>query len=365
MQSSTADLHFCRELLRGGSRTFFAASFLLPPRVRKPATALYAFCRLADDAVDLSDKPSAALRMFRQRLSRIYAGEPDDHPVDRAFCNVVHEFGVPEEVPHALLEGLQWDLESRTYETIDDLCGYAVRVAGTVGVMMAVLMGVRIREQLSRACDLGIAMQLTNIARDVGEDARNGRMYLPSNWVREAGVDPDKWIKAPEYCPQLAEVVERLLAYAEGLYDSAKVGVEALPRSCRPGIESARILYREIGRKIIRDGLNVVERRSVVGPRRKAVLVAGALSGRDRTTGSKGASTAALGSFLADAVVRTQPIGSGRTSSHEWWDIHAGAVAALDLCLQLELRDRAATQSGLHNNDDDLFQNSSICAERS
>jgi 15-cis-phytoene synthase len=101
---------------------------------------------------------------------------------------------LPRELPAALLEGFAWDAAGRYYETIDELHDYCARVAGSVGAMMALIMGVKNKQVLARACELGNAMQLTNIARDVGEDARNGRLYLPRSWMREAGIDPQAWL---------------------------------------------------------------------------------------------------------------------------------------------------------------------------
>ena len=174
-----ADMDACRALLKGGSRTFHAASKVLPRKVSDPAIALYAFCRLADDAVDLGDNRAAAVERLKERLDRAYRGQPMDQAADRAFADVVARFSIPREVPEALLEGLAWDAEGRRYETLPELCAYAARVAGTVGTMMTLVMGQRAPEIVARACDLGVAMQLTNIARDVGEDARAGRLYLP------------------------------------------------------------------------------------------------------------------------------------------------------------------------------------------
>ena len=175
----SADMAACRALLKGGSRTFHAASKVLPRRVSDPAIALYAFCRLADDAVDLGDNRAAAVERLKERLDRAYRGQPMDQAADRAFADVVARFSIPREVPEALLEGLAWDAEGRRYETLPELYAYAARVAGTVGAMMTLVMGQRTPEIVARACDLGVAMQLTNIARDVGEDARAGRLYLP------------------------------------------------------------------------------------------------------------------------------------------------------------------------------------------
>lgn len=271
--AAAADIAACRGLLRHGSRSFFAASLLLPRSLRDPASALYAFCRLADDAVDLEGGPAEAVADLRDRLARAYAGTPRALPADRALAAVVARFDVPRALPEGLIEGFEWDARGRAYETLDELQDYAARVAGTVGAMMAVLMGVRSPEGVARACDLGVAMQLSNIARDVGEDARMGRLYLPRQWLCEAGIDPDAWLAEPRFSPALGAVVGRLLDAAEALYRRVDAGVAQLPLSCRPGINAARFLYRDIGLEVARRGLDSVAARATVSPSRKAWLL--------------------------------------------------------------------------------------------
>ncbi len=272
--TTRADIDACRELLRGGSRTFFAASLVLPRKVSEPAIALYAFCRLADDAVDLGHDRKAAVVRLQDRLDSICRGQPLPMPADRAFADVMSRFAIPRELPQALLEGLAWDAQGRRYETLSDLCDYAARVAGTVGAMMTLVMGQRTPEIAARACDLGVAMQLTNIARDVGEDARAGRLYLPQQWMREAGIDPDQWLANPLFSREIAAIVQRLLETADALYHRATYGIENLPASCRPGIYAARALYAEIGRELERNGMNSVSTRAVVSTKRKLAVLA-------------------------------------------------------------------------------------------
>jgi len=274
----TRDLADCRRLMRGGSRSFFTASLMLPPRVRAPATALYAFCRVADDAIDDSAEPQRAIQALHRRLDAVYAGSPGPELADRALACVVQAHALPRALLDALLEGFAWDVEGRRYETIEDLHAYGARVAGTVGAMMAVVMETREREALARACELGVAMQLTNIARDVGEDARRGRIYLPRAWMREAGLDPEAWLVRPSFGPELAAVVDRLLAEADRLYRRAECGVPLLPRDCRVGIQAARLVYAEIGHALAAAGLDSVSRRTVVPRARQLRLVAQAAS---------------------------------------------------------------------------------------
>ena len=307
------DLDACRTLLRGGSRTFYAASLLLPSRVRDPAIALYAFCRVADDAVDLAQEDglstataaARALARLHTRLERVYAGNPLPQPADRAFADVVKRFAIPMTLPLALLEGFEWDTNGRRYETVEDLQAYAVRVAGTVGAMMALLMEVRTPEALARACDLGIGMQLTNIARDVGEDARAGRLYLPLAWLQEEGIHPEAWMANPQFDPRIARVVARLLAAADEAYQRARDGVSALPADCRPGIDAAGRLYAEIGRQVERQQLDSVSTRAVVSGGRKLRVALPALTAVVRRAGAGRAQPAIRAAqFLINAVMQ-------------------------------------------------------------
>lgn len=267
------DIVACRQLLRGGSKTFFAASKVLPRAVGDPATALYAFCRQADDAIDDPGRRVDAVEVLHERLDRIYAGTPDDNPVDRALAGVVAHFAIPRALPEALLEGLAWDAQGRRYETLSDVLAYAVRVAGTVGVMMSLLMLRRDPETIGRACDLGIAMQLTNIARDVGEDARAGRLYLPRQWMCEAGLDVEIWRAAPLFDDRIGRVTARLLAVADVFYARAAAGIADLPWTCRPGIHAARLIYAEIGREVARAEFDSLSQRAFVSTARKLQLL--------------------------------------------------------------------------------------------
>ena len=267
------DLAACEELMRGGSKSFFAASSLLPQRVRMPAIALYAFCRVADDAIDEHNDDPLATQKLQKRLEAIYDGQPEAIIEDRAMAMVAHRYGLPRELPEALLEGFAWDAAERHYDTIEDLHHYCARVAGSVGAMMAMIMGITNPHALARACELGNAMQLTNIARDVGEDARNGRLYLPRSWMRQAGIDPHTWLADPQFTPALGDVVGRLLLEADRLYQRGSSGIAALPRDCRSAILAASTIYAEIGRVIAERQMNSIDGRAVVGNTRKLTLL--------------------------------------------------------------------------------------------
>jgi 15-cis-phytoene synthase len=333
-----SDIEFCRDLLRGGSRTFFAASLVLPRSISDRAIALYAFCRLADDEVDLGGDGADAVARLDRRLAAIYAGQPGSSPADRCFADVVARFAIPRELPEALLEGLTWDTQSRRYESLGDLIAYAVRVAGTVGAMMSLIMERRDPAVVARACDLGLAMQLTNIVRDIGEDARQGRLYLPLQWMREAGLDPDDWLADPRFDRRIGEIARRLLAIADTFYSRAGAGIAALPGACRPGIHAARLIYAEIGREVERASLDSVSRRAVVPSARKLRLLGKAMAASFASRKVLTDPVQPEAVYLVDAVAAT-PI-SRAPSAEPRRSLTDRAVWVLDLFERLERRDQ-------------------------
>jgi phytoene synthase len=336
---ATEDDHVhCAALLRDGSRTFQAASLALPAETRRAATALYAFCRIADDAIDSGLHGRDALCQMRSRLDAIYSGTPSDFAADRAFADVVHRHGIPRALPEGLLEGFEWDLAGRRYRALGELNAYAARVAGTVGAMMTLVMGGRAAAVVARACELGVAMQLTNIARDVGEDARMGRLYLPLDWLAEEGIDGEAWLQAPRHTDALGAVTDRLLRYADHLYERSASGIAELPVSCRPAMHAARLLYREIGHEVRRRGLDSVGGRAVVPWTRKSQMLAAAAWAAARPVRDMPAEMLEETRFLVDAVVAATPAaGQGETPA----GIEGRVVWLIDLFLRLEDRDRS------------------------
>lgn len=330
-EPDAADLAACNRLLRAGSKSFHAASMLLPREIRGPATALYAFCRLADDAIDEGPGDAETVAALERRVAAAYAGRPYDSPADRAFAATVRRFSLPRAVPLALIEGFAWDARGARYETFADLCDYAARVAGSVGVMMTTVMERRQPQVLARAADLGVAMQLTNIARDVGEDARKGRLYLPLAWLREAGIDPDAFMADPVFTPSLGGVVARLLDEAGRLYVRADAGIAALPVGCRAGIRAARLIYAEIGHEVVRAGHDSVSRRAVVGKRRKLALLARALIAGAPQAAQLMLPPLPANAYLVAAVAgATHPLrATTRIESVPWWNVTRRAAAVI------------------------------------
>jgi 15-cis-phytoene synthase len=276
-RAAEADLEACRAILARGSKSFAAAARLLPGAVRDRSAAVYAFCRVADDAVDEGADPEGAVDGLAARLDRIYAGRPDPDPVDRSLCRVVEATALPRAPFDGLLEGFSWDARGRAYPDLSSVRAYGVRVAGTVGVLMSALMDRRAPHTLARACDLGVAMQLTNIARDVAADAEAGRVYLPLDWLAEAGVDPGDLLARRHDDAALAAAVRRLLDEAARLYARARAGITELPVGSRVAICAAALIYADIGDRIRRAGYRTDAGRAVVPGWRKTILVARAL----------------------------------------------------------------------------------------
>ena len=187
---------------------------------------------------------------------------------------MVEDFDMPAALPEALLEGLAWDAMEHRYASLSDLRSYCARVASAVGAMMCVLMRVRDADALARACDLGVAMQLTNIARDVGEDARAGRIYLPLDWIHAEGLDPQSVLSATQASPELRRMVKKLLSEAQALYARSEVGVAALPLNARTGIYAARYIYAAIGQAVTRNHYDSITHRGRTNRAQKMALLA-------------------------------------------------------------------------------------------
>ena len=273
------------ELIQKGSKSFAMAAKLLPRDVRYDAMMLYAWCRHCDDVIDdqilgfaretaSTETPAERLEQLREKTKRALQGDGHE-PVFIALGRVARKHGIPERHPMELLNGFDMDVNGRVYETLDDTLDYCYHVAGVVGVMMAMIMGVRERPTLNRASDLGIAFQLTNISRDVVEDAKGGRCYLPREWLREAGIDGAD-LSDPQHRLAVFQVTRKLLQEADEYYRSALFGMQRLPLGAAVGIGCARRVYRDIGRIVANRGESAWDGRAIVGRSRKA---AAAISG--------------------------------------------------------------------------------------
>lgn len=277
-----------------GSQSFAAAARLMPPGIRDDTVMLYAWCRHADDLIDgqeLGDSPQIIAdprgRLQALRAETLAALEGDG-PVSAPFAAlraVARRHDFPQRWPLDLVQGFAMDVEERRYRTLDDVLEYSYHVAGVVGVMMARIMGVRDAHVLDRACDLGLAFQLTNIARDVMDDHAVGRCYLPADWLDQAGAR----VEGPIPSLELYGVILRLMDAAEPYYASARVGLGALPPRCAWSIAAALRIYHAIGTRIRKGGPQAYRHRiSTSKPAKIALVARGGLDlGRSRLPGAR------------------------------------------------------------------------------
>jgi phytoene synthase len=268
-------LAHCEASIARHSRSFTLASRLLPRAARQEAAVVYAWCRRADDAIDLcapAQQPTA-LAVLREELRQLYAGAPQSDLVLSAFQEVTERRGIPFEYPHELLLGMQMDATGQHYASWDDLLVYCYRVASTVGLMMCHVMGVSDAAALRPAAHLGIAMQLTNICRDVLEDWERGRLYLPAEVLARHGIGEltcTPGSPLPDAAASACRgVLEELLAVADRYYVSSDTGLCYLSFRSALSVNVARRVYSAIGGQIAAHGYDVRAPRAVVPGRAK------------------------------------------------------------------------------------------------
>ena len=279
-------LRACREIMEHNSKSFALAARLLPEAARDKAAAVYAFCRRVDDAID--DAPAeaqeGALAQLYAEIDRVYAGATLREPALRAFQAVVQSCDLPRRYPAELIEGMAMDVRSTRYETREDLLLYCHRVAGVVGLMMCHVFGLTDDQALHNAAHLGIAMQLTNICRDVEEDWHLGRLYLPRQLLEAAGA-PRLGTPGSASFPTdeatlqaMRNVTQSLLREADRYYASADLGIHALPFRAGLAVRAARKLYHAIGLAVAAQEFDPRRGRAVVPTAHKLSLVGRALA---------------------------------------------------------------------------------------
>jgi phytoene synthase len=278
-----AALNECREIITQGSKSFSLAARLFDPPTRDAAFFLYGWCRYCDDQVDEAgksgnrDELERRLRALRERTASAFSLEPQQEPVFVALQYIVHRYGIPAHYAIELIEGMAMDVRGTRYATLKELLLYCYRVAGTVGLMMSHVMGLRDESALKHAADLGIAMQLTNIARDITEDAAMGRIYLPLSWLDEAKIAHAE-IAAPANREKLAMITLRLLREAERYYRSGDAGLWHLSFRSACAVSAARHVYSEIGSLLLARGARAWDQRTyVTGARKLWVVLRGVL----------------------------------------------------------------------------------------
>jgi len=269
-----------RESIARGSKSFGAASTLFDPATRERAWLLYAWCRACDDLADgqemghgmrAVDDAAARLATIRARTAAALAGEATGDPAFDGFGVVALECAIPPAFAEALIEGFALDAAGWRPQSEGDLYQYCYHVAGAVGLMMALVMGVSPEDEatLDRACDLGLAFQLANIARDIVEDAGAGRCYLPADWLVEQGI-PAEAVGDPAYRDRLAILARRLADRAAAYEQSARAGTAALSWRSAWAVLAAAGIYGDIGREVARRGARAWDER--VGTSKAAKL---------------------------------------------------------------------------------------------
>jgi len=261
---------YCQQKAASSGSSFYYSFMFLPPNRRRAITALYAYCREVDDVVDECQDPQIAatkLAWWRTELDRLYAGKPE-HPVTQALLPVLSEFNLPQEQLLEIIDGMEMDLQQTRYLDFKALSLYCYRVASVVGLLAAEIFGLQDRGTQKYAHDLGMAFQLTNIIRDVGEDARRGRVYLPMDELKRFDV-PVADILNSKYSDNFRKLMEFQIERAEQYYTQAMSQLPDIDRKTqRPGLVMAAI-YRTVLEEIKRDGCQVLNQRTSLTPVRK------------------------------------------------------------------------------------------------
>ena len=261
---------YCQQKAASSGSSFYYSFLFLPPNRRRAITALYAYCREVDDVVDECLDPQIAatkLVWWRTELDRLYAGKPE-HPVTQALLPVLKDFALPQEQLLEIIDGMEMDLQQTRYLDFKALSLYCYRVASVVGLLAAEIFGYTDRATQKYAHDLGMAFQLTNIIRDVGEDARRGRIYLPIDELQRFNV-PVADILNSRYSDNFKALMEFQIERAEQYYAQAMSQLPAADRKAqRPGLVMAAI-YRAVLNEIKRDGCQVLSQRTSLTPIRK------------------------------------------------------------------------------------------------
>ena len=261
---------YCQKRAADSGSSFYYSFMFLPAHRRRAITALYAFCREVDDVVDECQDPQIAatkLAWWRQAVAKLYAGTPD-HPVTLALLPVLGEFNLPQEQLLEIIDGMEMDLQQTRYLDFKALSLYCYRVASVVGLLAAEIFGSQDRKTQKYAHDLGMAFQLTNIIRDVGEDARRGRVYLPIDELQRFEVPVADILNARQ-SDNFRRLMEFQIERAEQYYAQAMTALPQIDRKAqRPGLVMAAI-YRTLLDEIRHDNFQVLHQRIALTPVRK------------------------------------------------------------------------------------------------
>ena len=263
---------YCRNISRHHAKTFYLASLFLPKKQQNPIFAIYALLRTVDDVVDMaedklkdglitSDEISMMLESWKSRLKACYAGNVDNDPIMMAWQDTLKSYAIPIDLPLDLMDGVAMDIEFKPFETFEELYVYCYKVAAVVGLMTSEIFGYSDKQALEHAIELGIAMQLTNILRDIGEDVDRGRIYLPLEDLRRFNYSQEEFMQKRinnNFINLMKFQIERARSY----YRSSEKGIPMLERQSRFGVCISSINYGNILSAIEKNNYDVFSKRA-------------------------------------------------------------------------------------------------------
>ncbi|NTU92796.1 MAG: phytoene/squalene synthase family protein [Chlorobiaceae bacterium] len=270
--SLTNAYEYCRQVARHHAKTFYLATLFLPKKLQNPIFAMYALLRTVDDLVDLAEDKltngqltreeiNRSIEAWKKHLGECYDGQKSNDPILMAWQDTIARYAIPIELPLDLIDGVAMDIEFTAFETFDELYVYCYKVASVVGLMTAEIFGYTDRKALQHAIDLGIAMQLTNILRDIGEDVDRGRIYLPLEDLRRFGYSREEFMSKTmnrNFVDLMKFEIERARSY----YASADKGIPMLKRDSRFAVSISRRNYSDILKAIEQNEYDVFNRRA-------------------------------------------------------------------------------------------------------
>jgi len=270
--SLTNAYEYCRQIARHHAKTFYLATLFLPKRQQNPVFSMYALLRTVDDLVDLSEDKltngqltreeiNRSIEEWKTRLRECYDGKPLDDPILMAWQETLRHYTIPIELPLDLIDGVAMDIDFTPFETFDELYVYCYKVASVVGLMTAEIFGYSDKKALQHAIELGIAMQLTNILRDIGEDVDRGRIYLPMEDLRRFSYTREEFMSKTmnrNFVDLMKFQVERARSY----YTSSDKGIPMLEKESRFAVSISSRNYSDILKAIEQNGYDVFTRRA-------------------------------------------------------------------------------------------------------
>ena len=263
---------YCRKISRHHAKTFYLASMFLPKKQQKPIFAIYALLRTVDDVVDMaevkfnnglitSDEITKMLESWKSRLKACYAGNVDNDPIMMAWQDTLKSYSIPMELPLDLMDGVAMDIEFKPFETFEELYVYCYKVAAVVGLMTSEIFGYSDKQALEHAIELGIAMQLTNILRDIGEDVDRGRIYLPLEDLRRFNYSREEFMQK-RINNNFINLMKFQIERARGYYSSSEKGIPMLEKQARFAVCISSVNYGNILSAIEKNNYDAFSKRA-------------------------------------------------------------------------------------------------------